>query len=121
MTKKDYIIIARVFNTTAKIWTDARARWIEKQKGIIADAEAGRINEKIDGINKILASQGVIVKGLCSELKKDNPKFDAVRFMKACGSQVDGVEFCPNYPDDKVLPDESGLCSLCGEHKASNY
>ena len=85
MTKKDYIVIARVFNTTMKIWTDARGKWQKKTEGIVADAELGRINEKIDGINKILASMNVIVRGLSHELKKDNPKFDAQKFAAACG------------------------------------
>ena len=90
MTKKDYIIISRVFHTTAKIWMDARAKWITKMERLAHEAEPPRaewemIDEKIDGINKILASLDVIVKGLSHELKKDNPKFDAEKFAVACG------------------------------------
>jgi hypothetical protein len=29
-----------------------------------------------------------------------------------------GVKYCPNYPNDIVLPDENGMCSLCGKHEA---
>ena len=83
MTKKDYIVIARVFNTTTKIWTDARAKWQAKEYGDREQAAAGA--EKVDGINKILASMNVIVRGLSHELKKDNPKFDAQKFAAACG------------------------------------
>ena len=90
MTKKDYILIARVFKTTAEIWTEARSRWLNKMKAEgVPDNFAGVggqfFKEKIDGINKILASLDVIVKGLCFELVKDNPKFDAAKFRGACG------------------------------------
>ena len=86
MTKKDYLLIANVFKVTGKIWTDARGKWQAKQNaGIQSDGETARIDEKIDGINKILASMDVIVQGLSHELLKDNPKFDAERFKKACG------------------------------------
>ena len=85
MTKKDYIIIARVFNTTAKIWTDARAKWIVKPVNAENEVEQERIDGKIKGINIILSSMNVMARGLCHELVKDNPKFDAVRFMETCG------------------------------------
>ena len=85
MTKKDYIIIARVFNTTTQIWTDARAKWQEKYDTRDKTDGGGGYTNKIDGINKILASMDVIVKGLCHELRKDNPKFNAEMFAKACG------------------------------------
>ena len=77
MTKKDYQLIAKVFNTTAEIWIDTILKWQASDK---PDKE-----EKIDNINKILASIDVIVKGLCHELKINNPKFDPVRFCEACG------------------------------------
>ena len=37
--------------------------------------------------------------------------------------QSEGVEVvydlpCPYYPNEKVLPDENGMCSLCGKHRA---
>ena len=90
MTKKDYILIAKVFKTTAEIWTEARSRWLNKMKaeGVPDDFSGvgGQFfREKIDGINKIIASLDVIVKGLCFELVKDNPKFDAAKFAAACG------------------------------------
>mgnify|MGYP001579392900 CR=1 FL=1 len=85
MTKKDYIIISRVFHTTAKIWTDARAKWWEKARKTDDEDIAADATAKIDGINKIIASMEVIVKGLSHELLKDNPKFDAQKFTAACG------------------------------------
>ena len=85
MTKKDYIVIARVFNATTDIWVNARAQWIVKNNNEASEAKRKDNADKIDGINKILASLDVIVKGLCYELKKDNPKFDAEKFMKVCG------------------------------------
>lgn len=57
-----------------------------------------------------------IVDAIADALYRDNEKFDYDRFYDACGIAL--REFCPKYPNDKVLPDEKGLCSLCGEHKA---
>lgn len=95
MTKKDYLILAKVLSTTAQIWIDARNKWIWKIQANKMELEKGSFNltisevetiqNKIDGINKILASLDVIVKGLSYELLKDNPKFDADKFRKACG------------------------------------
>ena len=90
MTKKDYILIAKVFSTTAKIWIDTRGKWLKKMEaeGVPEDFSGvgGQyFKEKIDAINKILASLDVVVKGLCFELAKDNPRFDAVKFRAACG------------------------------------
>ena len=96
MTKKDYVLIAKVFSTTARILTDARAQWLEKE----AHGNVGNpaVMEKIDGINKILASLDVIVQGLCHELKKENPKFDALRFQEACG--------LPKIKNNEIYPVE---------------
>ncbi len=75
MTKKDYIIIARVFNTTSQIWRDAITR--HRKKGDI---------EKIRSVNQLLASMDILIKGLCFEMKKDNPLFEENKFIKACGN-----------------------------------
>lgn len=29
-------------------------------------------------------------------------------------------QYCPMFPDSQVLPDEAGLCSLCGTHSADS-
>ena len=77
MTKKDYILIANVFKATVKVWTEALSKC---HKSNPFDKY-----EKIDGINKILASIDVIVKGLCYKLLKENSRFDEIRFIEACG------------------------------------
>lgn len=28
--------------------------------------------------------------------------------------------YCPNYPEDIILPNEEGVCSLCGRHGAQS-
>jgi len=103
MTKKDYILISRVFNTTARIWLDARKQWRAKQDDETDEVKISEIDDKIDGINKILALLEVIVKGLSHELAKDNPKFDAAKFAVACGLS----EFRVNQPRvNKKVADE---------------
>jgi len=88
MTKKDYILISNVFNTTAKIWIEALNKWKNKLEESQTTEETKNIEEKIDGINKILASLDIIVKGLCFELQKDNPLFDESKFKEACGLPI---------------------------------
>ena len=86
MTKKDYILIAKVISNSFDV--------------------------------PYSEGENALIFGLVRELKKDNPKFSGVRFMKACGYNADGLEYCPNYQGEKVLPDENGNCSLCDQHKA---
>ncbi len=81
MTKKDYILIAHVFKTTADIWLDARTQWQVKRNNAIKPKE---IDDKINSINKILANMSVIVEGLSLELERDNPLFNSEKFKKAC-------------------------------------
>ena len=61
MTKKDYIVIA------SAIW----------RSGYIEDKNAIRQKAKED-------MRRLITLNLISELKKDNPKFDAEKFKEAC-------------------------------------
>ena len=82
MTKKDYELIARVVRVTVNIWLEALRKWKESDN---AKHDPEYKANKIDGINKILASLDVIAQGFCHELKKDNPKFDADKFKTACG------------------------------------
>ena len=84
MTKKDYILISNVINTTVAIWIEALKKWQARTK---KEESIDGINtqERIDGIYKILASIDVIVQGLCYELEKDNPKFSSTYFKIACG------------------------------------
>ena len=62
MTKKDYIVIA------AAIW----------RSGYIKDKNAVRQQARE-------SMRRLIINDLIGTLKKDNPKFDAQRFIKACG------------------------------------
>jgi hypothetical protein len=57
MTKKDYILLARVFKMNYEIL---------QQQG-----------------HKMML--WLIVKDLCKELQHDNPRFDQDKFIKACG------------------------------------
>jgi hypothetical protein len=77
MTKKDYMLIAKVFRVTVDIWKNARRKWRDSDR----PEKEGRIAD----INKIISSIEVIVKGLCHELTVDNPRFDKEKFIKACG------------------------------------
>lgn len=57
MTKKDYVLLARVFKTNY----DALQRPGNKM------------------------TLRLIVKDICRELQQDNPRFDSDKFIKACG------------------------------------
>ena len=61
MTKKDYIIIA------SAIW----------RSGMIKDKNKVRQQARED-------MRRLIAHGLCGELKGDNPRFDADKFLEAC-------------------------------------
>lgn len=64
MTKKDYIIVAR------SIW----------RSGMIQDKNKVRQQARED-------MRRLIAHDLCGEMKADNPKFDANKFLKACNVQ----------------------------------
>ena len=57
MTRKDYIMIAK----------------------IIKDSEV-----KYKGLNKSMINKGNLINALCYELKKDNSAFNKDRFISAC-------------------------------------
>lgn len=65
-----------------------------------------------------------LIISLAKEAKKEGGSYpyiftDTIRKGKRQkGEYID--EICPKY-NEQVLPDENGMCSLCGEHKASNY
>lgn len=73
MTKKDYIIIARVLRAT--------------RSTIINSVERSASMKSIQKITGSLLE--VIIKGFVFELKNDNPKFDEKRFLEACGQVSD--------------------------------
>lgn len=62
MTKKDYILIANIFN-------------------MFTTFKNGNNRNAIDYITEL-------INRLAQELKKDNPNFDAVKFRKACGLEA---------------------------------
>lgn len=88
MTQKDYILISNIFTTVNNLWLNAKNEWIKKDttlNGIKDKKMIKNVKEKINNINKILASVNVIVEAFCHELKKDNLRFNEDKFKKACG------------------------------------
>lgn len=80
----------------------------EKVNGIPTRANIYRINIDID-------DDGFLVGSIL-----DYSTGERMLLEKAKRQKDDVEELCPKYKD-KVLPDENGMCSLCGEHEASNY
>lgn len=71
MTKKDYEAIAAIIN----------ARTVCFPNACNADS-AARYEAFMDGSRDQLQQ---IVRGLCEVFMRDNPRFDADKFLKACG------------------------------------
>lgn len=88
MTKKDYELIAGGI-----------------RQGLLA----------VKGHNIRTEAVTMTAKFLAIELKLDNPRFNKTKFLQACG--IETPNMCPKY-NEPVMPDENGMCSLCGLHEA---
>ena len=74
MTKKDFELIAVAIN-----------RAIEETKNGIADNSNYMSEVEMEAYNHAIFGIGQAVNQLCDTLKKDNARFDAKKFIKACG------------------------------------
>ena len=87
MKNKNQDIIIKVISTTWGIWVDAKKNWEGKMRATdkTDTSELEYIKEKIDGVNKILASIDVILHGFMYELQKNDKNFNKKVFREKCG------------------------------------
>ena len=84
MTRKDYILIANAFQDQKKFMEHFPMHYSTEQKQAVEDQIAS------------------LARNLATALKIDNPDFDRVRFLQACGHGYDKPASLPNEEQEGV-------------------
>jgi hypothetical protein len=85
MTRKDYILIANAFQDQKKLMAQFPLHYSKEQKQAVEDQMAA------------------LVRSIAGAIKRDNPNFDRVRFLRACGYGCSQPASLPNGGQEGVV------------------